>query len=284
VMALAGAPNHEALAAGLEWLQGHGFEVVPAANLRARSGYLAGSDEQRLAGLVALLEEDVDVLLAARGGFGTTRLLSKLPWDRLAAWGGWIVGFSDLTALHAAAQSRFPFATLHGPVVTSLRADPRSGELLLAWLRGTAPRRIFKVGEANVVRSGIARGVSIGGNLSLLASLVGTPFEADLDGTVVFIEDDGEPLYRLDRLLTQLRLSSRLAQVKAVVSGKLIRCGRREHAWRLRWRALLEEAVPPEAVVVEGLPFGHGKANLPFPLGVEVEVDTIRGQISWGGA
>jgi muramoyltetrapeptide carboxypeptidase LdcA involved in peptidoglycan recycling len=85
-------------------------------------------------------------------------------------------------------------------------------------------------------------------------------------------------------LLTQLRLSSRLAQVKAVVSGKLIRCGRREHAWRLRWRALLEEAVPPEAVVVEGLPFGHGKANLPFPLGVEVEVDTIRGQISWGGA
>ena len=283
-MALAGPPDPTALAQGIGWLHGQGFDVVPAGNLRSRAGYLAGSDEERLAGLTALLDHGVDALMAARGGFGTTRLVAGLPWDRLATWGGWIVGFSDLTAFHAAAASRLPFATLHGPMATTLGADPRGSMRLLSWLSGAAPRVMFDVAEGNVVRGGVARGVSVGGNLSLLASLVGTPFEASFDGAIVFIEEIGEPLYRLDRLLTQLRLSSRLAQAKALVTGRLLNCGRGEHAWRKRWRTMLAESAPANAVIVEGLPFGHGRPNVPFPLGVEVEVDTRRGRITWGGA
>ncbi len=283
-MALAGPPTREPLTAGLEWLRGQGLEIVLAPNVRARAGYLAGSDEDRLAGLRALLERNVDVLLAARGGYGAGRLLPDLPWEDLARWGGWIVGFSDITALHAAAAGHFPFATLHGPVVTSLGGDRRAAERLLAWLRGAAPRRLFDLSRANVVQPGVARGVSAGGNLSLLASLVGTRFEASFDGAVVFLEDVGEPLYRLDRLLTQLRLSSRLARAKAIVTGRLLNCGRGERAWRQRWRGMLSDAAPAGAVVVEGLPFGHGRPNTPFPIGVEVEVDTARGEITWGGA
>jgi muramoyltetrapeptide carboxypeptidase len=135
-----------------------------------------------------------------------------------------------------------------------------------------------------VVRPGVARGVAVGGNLSVLTSLAGTPFAPDLGGAVLFLEDVGEAGYRIDRLLTQLRLSSRLDAVKALITGRLTRCGRGEQGWRERWRRLLDEAAPPGAVVVEGLPFGHGRENLPFPLGVEVTVDTRRGEVSWEGA
>jgi muramoyltetrapeptide carboxypeptidase len=284
VVALAGPPDPEELAAGLTWLREHGFRAVSASNLTHRAGYLAGSDETRLAGLHELLDLGVEVLLAARGGYGTARLLPALPWERLAAWGGWLVGFSDLTALHVAMAGRFPRATLHGAVAATLALDPRSSARLAAWLRGEAPRRIFGISPRAVVRPGVARGVSVGGNLSLLASLIGTPFEADLEDAIVFLEDVGEPLYRLDRLLTQLRLSSRLAGIKALVAGRLVQCGRGERARDERWRTLLAEAVPGGTVVVAGLPFGHGKVNTPFPLGLEVEVDTVRGRITWEGA
>jgi len=283
VMALAGPCDPLALAAGMEFLRGHGFEVVPGPNLAARSAYLAGSDDERLEGLEVLLDAGAEALVAARGGYGVMRLLPRLPWERLAAWQGWVVGFSDLTALHAGCARRFPRATMHGPMVSSLGRDPKGGELLVSWLRGNAPRRLFRVGPAQVVHAGVARGVAVGGTLSMLAALVGTEYEPDYDGAVLFLEDVGEPVYRLDRLLTQLRLSSRLARVKAVVAGRLARCGRGEPGWRERWRRLLVEAVGPEAVVVEGLTFGHGGSNVPFPLGVEVAVDTAGGEITWGG-
>jgi muramoyltetrapeptide carboxypeptidase len=284
VMAPAGPCDLAAVKAGIEFLRTHGFEPLPAANLSSRTAYVAGPDEERLAGILDLLDRGVEALLAARGGYGVLRLLPVIPWERLAAWGGWVVGFSDLTALHAGLSTRFPRATLHGPMVASLGRNGASAEALVGWLQGRAPRRLFDVSGERVVRPGVARGVSVGGTLSLLSALVGTPFEPDYGGGVLFLEDVGEPVYRLDRLLTQLRLSSRLAEVKGVVSGRLARCGRNEPGWRERWRTLLSEAVGPDTVVVEGLPFGHGGVNAPFPLGVEVEVNTDRGEIVWGGA
>jgi muramoyltetrapeptide carboxypeptidase len=284
VMAPASPVDPVAVQSGFEFLRSHGFEPVPAPNLTSRTSYVAGPDEDRLAGINALLDEGVEALVAARGGYGMMRLLPRMPWERLAAWNGWVVGFSDITALHAGLSTRFPSATLHGPMVTSLSHDRASGEALLAWLSGHSLRTVFKLGPARVVRPGVVRGVSAGGTLAVLAALVGTPFEPDYRGAVLFLEDVNEPVYRLDRLLTQMRLSSRLAEVKAIVSGRLARCGRGEPGWRERWRTLLLESVPPEVVVVEGLPFGHGGANVPFPLGVQVEVDTVRGEIAWGGA
>jgi muramoyltetrapeptide carboxypeptidase len=283
-MAPAGPCDPVALQAGIEVLRAAGFEPVTASNLTSRTSYLAGSDDERFAGILDLLDRGAEALLAARGGYGVMRLLPGMPWERLAAWQGWVVGFSDVTALHAGLATRFPRATLHGPNVASLARHRASAERLVAWLRGRAPRRLFALGRARILRSGVARGVSVGGTLSLLAALVGTPFEPDYRDTVLFLEEVGEPAYRLDRLLTQLRLSSRLAEVKAVVTGRLARCGRNEPGWHERWRELLLEAVGADTVVVEGLPFGHGGANAPFPLGVEVEVDTVRGEIAWGGA
>jgi muramoyltetrapeptide carboxypeptidase len=243
---------------------------------------LAGSDRERLDGIVWLIDHGVHALVGARGGYGAMRLLPDLPWGRLASWQGWVVGFSDVTALHAALATRFPRATLHGPMVASLPRDARGAGLLVDWLGGHSPHTLFDLEEKHVLRPGVVRGVSAGGTLAVLAALAGTPFEPDYEGCVLFLEDVGEPLYRLDRLLTQLRLSSRLGRARAVVAGRLARCGRGEAKWRDRWRELLLEAAP-DAVVVEGPAFGHGGVNVPFPLGVEVEVDTIRGEIVWGG-
>ncbi len=284
VRAPAGPIDPAALQAGVDFLRARGLQVVTAPNVLSRDAYLAGGDASRSDGIVALLDEGVEALIAARGGYGVTRVLERLPWERLAAWQGWVVGFSDITALHAGLATRFPRATLHGPVVGSLARDGRGGELLVSWLCGRPPSRLFAVPPARVVRPGVARGVAVGGTLSLLAALVGTPFEPDYRDAVLFVEDVGEPLYRLDRLLTQLRLSSRLAEVKAVVAGRLARCGQGERGWRERWRELLLAATPPDAVVVEGLPFGHGGTNVPFPLGVEVEVNTADRAITWGRA
>jgi muramoyltetrapeptide carboxypeptidase len=282
VFALSGPVAGEALAAGVRHLETLGFRVLLAPNLRRREGYLAGADEERVAGLEWLLDQGAAVLLGARGGYGATRVLPVLPWDRLAAWGGWIVGFSDVTALHAAAASRFPRATLLGPMVTTLTHHAPSASMLVGWLYGQPPARLFDLAPGQVVRGGAVTGISLGGTLSILAALVGTPYEPDYAGGVLFLEDVGEPGYRLDRLLTQLRLSSRLAQVRAIVAGRLSRCGRGEPGWRERWRELLAEAAP-QAVIVEGVAFGHGRRHVTIPLGAEVTVDTSSGEIGWGG-
>ncbi len=282
-MAPAGPCDPAALAAGVSRLRGLGFEVVVAPNAETRLGYLAGTDEERLAGLDALLDAGVEALVSVRGGYGVMRLLQELPWTRLAAWQGWVVGFSDITALHSALATRFPRSTLHGPMVASIGRDERAAEMVHSWLTGQAPARLFEFGAARVVRAGVARGIAVGGTLSILAALAGTPYESDYNDAVLFLEDVAEPLYRLDRLLTQLFLSSRLANVRAIVVGRLARCGRGEAGWRERWRDLLLGSAPAGAVVVEGLPFGHGGLNVPFPLGVEVEVNTARGEVTWGG-
>lgn len=284
LFALSGPVDFAGVAEGMEVLRNAGFEPVPAANLRQRTGYLAGDDESRLQGLEDLLAAEVDALLAARGGYGAMRVLDRLPLGALRSWGGWIVGFSDVTALHAALSREVPFATLHGPMTTTLARHPRSTVQMLQWLTGRPTRTLFRLTSSNVVRGGACRGVGVGGNLSMLGALEGTSWSPDYDGAVLFLEDVGEPLYRLDRVLTQLRLSSRLARVKAIVAGRLTGCCRGEARWRTRWRELLLDVAPPGCVVVEGLPFGHGQINVSIPLGVEIIVDTERGVIGWGGS
>ena len=283
VVAMASAPSAAALAGGVAWLEAAGFRVSTAGPRAERGAYTAGTDEERAAAIHALVERGARALVAARGGYGVMRLLPLLDWERLAAWGGWVVGFSDVTALHAALATRSPVASLHGPLAVTLRRHPPSAALLVDWLSGRAPRRLFEFSPDRIVRPGKARGIAVGGNLSLLAALVGTPWEPEYDDAVLFLEDVNEPGYSVDRLLTQLRLSSRLARVRAVVVGRMMRCGLGETGWRTRWRELLAEVAPDAAVIVEGLPFGHGVANVPVPLGVEVEVDAARGTVSWGG-
>lgn len=282
LVALASPLDGRVARRGVRLLEEAGFEVVLPGNLGCRDSYLAGDDGARLEGLREVLGQHPHALLATRGGYGVMRVLPHLPWAELARWGGWVVGFSDLTALHAGLSSCFPCATLHGPMLGGMARSVTQRADVIAWLEGRRRDPLFRIPPSGVLRAGRVRGVSAGGNLSLLAALVGTSFEPDYDGAVLFLEDVGEPAYRLDRLLTQLTLSSRLPRVAAVVVGEMTRCGGTGRGWRSRWRRLLLEAAP-QAVVVDGVGFGHGSSNLAFPLGVEVVVDTAERTIRLGG-
>jgi muramoyltetrapeptide carboxypeptidase len=283
VVALSGPVDGEQLDRGLQRLRACGRRVELAPNLRHRRGYLAGTDDERLAGLDAVLDAGARTVIAARGGYGITRLLPRLPWDRLVEGRVRFVGFSDLTALLLPLVDRGGAVQIHGPMVASGLDDQRSARRLLDVLEGRlVGSPLFTFGAARVVRHGQAIGIAKGGNLSLLASLVGTPWQPDLRGSVVFLEDVAEPAYRLDRMLTHLRASGIFRGVKALICGTLCDCGDLDPLSR-EWRELLEEVAPEIGPVVTGLEFGHGTPNLAFPIGTHVTVDTASGRVDWSG-
>lgn len=244
----------------------------------AAQDYLAGPDEQRAAHLSALMSDPgLGAVLAARGGFGCARLLPLLDLAALAQTGTCLIGFSDLTALLNPLAAH-GLITVHGPVVTQLpRLDQASRADLAALLAGRRPWPVALSGQA--LAPGQAVGPLLGGNLTTLCSLVGTPWLPDLSGAVLIIEDTGEAPYRLDRLLTQLALSGALERVAGVAVGRL---SEQESDPPGLAEALARRLAGLGKPVVMNLPFGHGAANRPLPLGATAEINGNTGVLTVG--
>jgi len=281
VVGLSGPVRVGELERGLDVLRGWGHPLHLAPNLRSRSGYLCGDDDERLAGLEWVLDQGVRVVFAARGGYGATRLLSSLPWQRLEAERVCLVGFSDLTAVMNALVSNHGAAQVHGPMVAAgLHRQPNAARVQAILYGRREGQALFRFGERAVVRGARAEGIAMGGNLAVLTALLGTEFGPQLDDSVLFLEDVGEPMYRIDRMLTHLACSGKLDRVKALIGGGLQGCTPVSTRSRT-WSRLLAEVAPEGAAVVTGLPFGHGARNMAFPLGVMVDVNTRCGLIRW---
>ena len=247
----------------------------------AREGFLAGPDEQRLAALLAALAEpDAEALVVARGGYGLLRLLPFLPPSLFTTRPRPIVGFSDGTALLAAA-ARAGVASIHGPVVTQLvglSTDDRKA--LFQSLEVPGPALLLD-GLEEII-PGRVRGPLLGGNLELFSRLVGTPYLPDLSGAILFLEDIGERPYRIDRLVTHLDLAGVFGAVSAVVLGDFSSC--REPAVTraespTAEEVLLERLGRLPIPVVRGGAFGHGTRNRPLPYGALAELDTPGGTL-----
>lgn len=272
----------EQLQAGIRLIVEQGFKVKLSGPAEPCEGYLADTDEQRAAHLHRLwADEEVRAILAIRGGFGCLRLADLLDWDLFARQPKWLVGFSDVTILLNSLYHRSALVAVHGPMGSSLaRSDEQSMISLFALLTGRMEERIRPRG-LEVLRSGTGQGPLVGGNLTTLVHLLGTPWDNRWDGCILVLEDTNEPLYRLDRMLTQLAQAGRFEQLAGLVLGDFDLDGGNGVAdLRLReavWARVLE-LLPPGFPVWADFPCGHRTANLALPIGMEavMEEGTLR--------
>ncbi len=253
----------------LGWLRER-YEVCFTRRIFDRSGYLAGDDGARARELRTALEEpDVAAIFCARGGYGVSRFAHQLDWSRLRASPRWIVGFSDITALHVEAM-HVGVASVHGPNLTGLgRGDERARRQLIDVLEGATPQRFDAL---EVLRGGAAEGILCGGNLTLLHSCAAAGRLALPRGAALLLEDVGERPYRIDRMLTTLVVGGHLDGVCAVVIGELDRCGAGDDGVSAL-DAMLSCLAPLGVPIVAGLPLGHGVRNDAVVLGTEVRLD-----------
>lgn len=238
--------------------------------------YLAGDDARRGAELQRALDDDsVRAVFAARGGYGVMRLLPGLRFDGRRPKP--LVGFSDLTALHAAAQ-RAGWRSLHAPVLTQLgRQAADVQERLFALLE--SPQVPSLHGTAPWVE-GVAQGPLVGGNLSVLTRLLGTPWMPKLEGAVLLLEDVGEKPYRLDRMWTHLKLSGLLDQVAGIALGEFTGCDEATAGYGSA-EVLRELATALGKPCAAGFPIGHGAVNQPVPLGARVRLDATAARLDF---
>ncbi len=270
VAAVSGPVDPERLAAGVRALEERGYAAVLAGNIRDTRGFLAGTDEARAAGYRKLLtNSSIDAIFFARGGYGASRVLRFLDPAEAAAHPKIHMGGSDLTVLLAWIARNTGLVTFYGPMV----AVEIGNGLALDWeavLSGETPRR-HEFAASDVLASGSAEGPLTGGCLSLLASLAGTPEALSVRDGILFWEDVGEQIYRVDRLLTQLERSGTFHGLRGMVIGSVVP-GRGESGESVReyLRDRFQGAPFPVAM---GLPAGHLDAPRALPLGGEVKLE-----------
>ena len=275
-----------------ESLAALGFKTKRGTNLLARRGYFAGTDEQRAADVSAMFADpEVRAILCVRGGWGCARLLPLLDWPAIARHPKILLGYSDVTALLLALHAKTGLVTFHGPVGTSQWNPFNVGYMKRVLQEGEAVtfENLREVGEDDLtvvenrvqtLHPGTARGRLLGGNLSVLASLVGSGYLPDWDGCILFLEDVEEAPYRIDRMLTQLRLAGILRQARAVIWGRCSDCGPGEGFGSLTISEVLQDHIKPLGVPAwQGAMIGHIEKQFTLPVGIEVEADATAGTV-----
>ncbi|XXF79786.1 LD-carboxypeptidase [Myxococcaceae bacterium GXIMD 01537] len=276
VVAPAGPFDRPGFEAGLALVQAR-YTPVHRPDLFSAHRYLAGDDARRREELAAaLLDTSARAVFCARGGYGAMRLLPGLPLADAAPSA--LVGFSDITALHLALQAQGR-VSIHGPVLTQLGKQPADvRERLFHLLESPEPPAPL-TGSTTYV-GGTAEGPLLGGNLSVLTRLLGTPYLPSLEGSVLLLEDVGERPYRLDRMWTHLRLAGAFSQVRGIVLGDFTGCEEKDADYGSAdvLRQLAEETGLPCAA---GFPIGHGAINHPVALGTRVRLDADAARLTF---
>jgi muramoyltetrapeptide carboxypeptidase len=263
------------------WLSARGHRVVVAPQVASTWRYFAGRDHERLAAFHALVRDPaIDVVMAARGGYGWTRLLGQVDWRAVRASRKVFVGFSDFTAFNLAALARAGLVTLHGPLAAADfgagHVDPYTDANFWPVLEGR-PHRIEVAGSTGV-RPAEVRGVLWGGNLALIAHLVGTAYLPRVEGGLLFLEDVGEQPYAVERMLFQLHHAGILSRQRAILVGDFSHClptntGRYPYSMQETLETLRALVRVP---VLTGLPFGHVAAKVTLPVGARAGLSIRR--------
>ena len=276
---------------GLDTIRDMGMKVYVPDGIYMKKRYLAGDDINRAEIINDLFKDKtVKAILCARGGFGAMRVLPLLDYEKIRNNPKIFVGFSDVTAILVTLIHRCSFQVFHGPVVTSLAsASEETLESFFNILTSSSPdllsfcpdspvlSRISSLQGGRVslreglsICSGRATGILSGGNLATLSHLTGTFFQPDFKGCILFFEDIREPPYKIDRMLTQMKMSGQFNGIKGVIAGSFHDCGDKEMIFEILEETFKDFHIP----VMAGLKAGHGKVNLTLPFGRKVTMDT----------
>jgi len=275
---------------GVRYLEGLGYRVLLGEHILKTVGYLAGKDAERVADLHSMFgNRRVKAIMCVRGGYGTPRLLHLLDYALIARNPKILVGFSDITALELAIWRKIRLMTFHGPMlgvdfannVDAFTEEMFWGLLTSAAARGTVPFPVNSVTKPLV--AGTAVGRLLGGNLALIISIMGTRYQPDFTGGILFIEDVGEEAYRVDRMLMQLRHASVFSQVHGVLAGQFTESAPKDPTQpSLTLHEVFDETARAVNIpFLANLPFGHVDQKMTFPVGLRIRMDSGSGTVEF---
>jgi muramoyltetrapeptide carboxypeptidase len=276
--------SREVLEKGIAVLERMGFLVRFDERILESSRYLAGNDPERAEELMQAFEDpSVKAIIALRGGYGCARLIPLLADDRLRAHPKVFMGFSDLTTLHLYFQRHFGWITIHGPMVASPalhNITPQQEQNFLSLLTDPDYHPAFSFPQIETWFPGTAEGTLAGGCLSLITTSIGTPYEIETEGKILFLEDQGEAPYKLDRMLTHLRLAGKLQSLAGVLLGDFLDCEPTQGNYTSS-EVLREILVDLKIPIIANFPSGHGQDNWAIPLGAKVLLDADKGVVQY---
>ncbi len=269
---------------GISALLAEGYYSRLGWSVGAKDGYLAGSDAARAADIMDMFgDERVRAIFCTRGGYGAARLLERLDYSFIHRHPKILVGFSDITALSLAMYAKAGLVTFAGPMVAAEFASgilPMASTALWEMIRNRRQnQRLPYCENIEVMQSGAAEGTLLGGNLAVLCSLVGTPWLPDFRDAVLFLEDVGESVYRIDRMLLQLRQAGILSNIRGVMLGSFTAIPE-DRPNRELDRVFAEYFKPLGVPVLTGIPFGHIPEKITLPIGGRVRLDSERKTIT----
>jgi muramoyltetrapeptide carboxypeptidase len=279
----------EYLASGVAWLEEQGFQARLTANANVGRSFAAGPAELRAQDLLGAFEDpEVDAICPLAGGHAAPGILRWLDYDLIARNPKPFVAFSELTAVHAALLQVAGIVTFYGPMVSALATV--AGWAQRSWVRALTTTEPLGVVDsdgrrARTLVAGVAEGDLVGGTLSLLSTVLGTPFEIDTRGCILLLEDVNEEPPRIERFLTHLLNAGKLQDCAGICLGNFLSCEPREH--RPRWdghnptvEELIEELIVPLGVpTIAGVRLGHGPEVATVPLGVHARLDADSGRL-----
>ncbi|HPA15583.1 MAG TPA: LD-carboxypeptidase [Desulfobacterales bacterium] len=263
---------------GVGVLESMGFRTFVPDDLFKKNGYLAGTDSHR-ADLVNRLFADssIQAIACARGGFGSLRMLSLLDFQTIIEKPKIFIGFSDISAVLSALYTRCGLVTFHGPTVASLGdVTPETQEAMRLAITSELPPEIW-LQNGITLRPGLASAPVLCGNLTTLCHLLGTPFEPSLKGHILVLEDRGEMGYRIDRMLTQMKIAGCFDGIAGLALGSFEACGPINEIFEIVDNIFDGYSIP----ILAGLDVGHGRSNLTIPLGIDATLDAVNHSLTF---
>ncbi|MDB5248275.1 MAG: LD-carboxypeptidase [Segetibacter sp.] len=264
-------------------LQEWGYKVKTGFTLGNQLNYFSGTDDERLSDLQQMLDdESIQAILFGRGGYGVGRIIDRLNFKKFKKRPKWLIGYSDITVLHSHIFSRYKIASLHSPMAAAFNDDEFKNEYIQSLRKAFAGKKAkYSCNAHNYNNPGTVTGELVGGNLSLLAHLVGTPSDINTKGKILFIEDIGEYIYNTDRMLYQLKRSGKLDRLAALIIGSFTNAKDTVIPFGQDVYDVIHDVVKDfKFPVCFAFPVGHTRENYPLKIGVEYKLNVGKNKVT----